>query len=68
MARLTRKQAIRKKCIDCSGFSLKEVRECRITTCALHPFRMGRTRKALPIITPENQPSSNSQATKEDRR
>ena len=32
---------IRAKCVECSGGSLKEVNECHITTCALHPFRMG---------------------------
>ena len=34
--------AIRAMCIDCSGGSLKEVTECKITTCALHPFRHGK--------------------------
>lgn len=33
--------AIRAKCVECSGGSLKEVNECRVITCALHPFRMG---------------------------
>lgn len=33
--------AIRAKCVECSGGMLKEVNECRIVTCALHPFRMG---------------------------
>jgi hypothetical protein len=33
--------AIRANCVECSGGSLKEVSTCRITTCALHPFRMG---------------------------
>lgn len=41
-------RAIRLKCIDCSGGQEKEVRECRIVTCALHPYRMGRyPREAL---------------------
>jgi hypothetical protein len=35
-------KAIRKKCIDCSGGSVKEVARCEITDCALHPFRMGK--------------------------
>lgn len=45
--------AIRAKCVECSGGSLKEVADCRVTTCALHPFRMGvnpfnkRTRERL---------------------
>ena len=33
--------AIRAKCVECSGGSLKEVAECRVVRCALHPFRMG---------------------------
>lgn len=33
--------AIRAKCVECCCGSLKEVTECRITSCALHPFRMG---------------------------
>lgn len=38
---LTPVQAIRKKCLDCSGFSRKEVRECVLIDCPLYPFRMG---------------------------
>ena len=38
----TRGQAIRLKCIDCSGGSLKEVRLCPCTDCWIYPFRMGR--------------------------
>ena len=34
-------QAIRRKCLDCSAFQPSEVRECRVTMCALWPFRMG---------------------------
>lgn len=33
--------AIRAKCVECSGGSLKEVAQCPVTKCALHPFRMG---------------------------
>lgn len=36
------KTAIRAKCVECSGGSLKEVQECRVTKCALYPFRMGK--------------------------
>lgn len=34
--------AIRAKCVDCCCGSLKEVTECKIVKCALHPFRMGK--------------------------
>jgi hypothetical protein len=33
--------AIRAKCIECSGGSIVEVKECRVFGCALHPFREG---------------------------
>lgn len=39
-------RAIRMKCVDCSGGSKKEVKECRVTHCALYPYRMGRYPKA----------------------
>lgn len=35
------KTAIRAKCVECSGGSLKEVQECPVRQCALWPFRMG---------------------------
>lgn len=35
------KTAIRAKCVECSGGSLKEVQMCRVVDCALFPFRMG---------------------------
>lgn len=34
-------KAIRAKCLDCCGGMPSEVRECHITGCALHPYRMG---------------------------
>ena len=35
-------KAIRRRCIDCSGGSLAEVRACKCVSCPLHPFRMGK--------------------------
>ena len=35
-------KAIRKKCLECCFGSYKEIRECEVTGCALHPYRMGR--------------------------
>lgn len=44
-------RAIREKCLDCSCQQPIEVKECPVTTCALHPFRMGvnpyRTKRVL---------------------
>ena len=39
--RLTRAQAIKAKCMDCSGFQFKEVKLCPVTHCPLHIYRMG---------------------------
>ena len=36
-----RTDAIRAKCLDCSSFSVGEVRHCLITDCPLYPFRLG---------------------------
>ncbi len=43
-------EAIRRKCLDCSGQQLAEVKLCEAVTCPLWPFRAGRhpyTRKCL---------------------
>lgn len=32
-------QAIRKKCMDCSGNMRNEVRDCKIKQCPLHAYR-----------------------------
>jgi hypothetical protein len=42
MKPLTPMRAIRAKCLDCACQQPKEVRECRITTCALRPYRLGK--------------------------
>lgn len=34
-------KAIRQHCIECSGGSKQECRECTIQDCPLWPFRMG---------------------------
>lgn len=41
MAKLTPMKAIRKKRLECSGGSAKEVRECKVRTCALFAYRSG---------------------------
>jgi len=42
MKSLTPLKANRKKCIDCSGGSLKEVRKCQHNDCSLFQNRMGK--------------------------
>ena len=39
---LTPLQAVRRKCLDCSGGSSKDVRTCKFTDCTLYPYRMGK--------------------------
>lgn len=38
---MTPLQAIRDKCLDCSGDQPKEIRACPVRSCALWPFRSG---------------------------
>jgi hypothetical protein len=41
-SRLSRRAAIREKCIDCKGWERGEVKLCDFEEdCSLHPFRMG---------------------------
>lgn len=35
-------KAIREKCLECSCGSITEVKDCPVTKCALHPFRLGK--------------------------
>ena len=37
----TRIRAIQRRCLDCSGGSKAEVRNCQRVECDLHPFRLG---------------------------
>ena len=43
---LTGMTAIRAKCLECSGFSTVDVRDCPIVNCALYPFRLGKYPKS----------------------
>ena len=47
------KEAVRLKCIDCSAFQYTEVRECTITSCPLHPFRLGKNPFRKRVLTEE---------------
>ncbi len=39
---LTPIKAIRRGCIECMGFQVREVAECTSTLCPSYPFRMGK--------------------------
>jgi hypothetical protein len=42
MKKLTPLRAIRQKCLECSGYNKREVKECFIPDCDLFPFRFGK--------------------------
>jgi len=59
MVHITPIKAIRRKCLDCSGGSYKEVKECpcfedngSIEKCFLWPYRLGKKPKEKPELTP----------------
>jgi len=39
---LNRRKAIRERCLNCSGWVLKEVSNCDFVDCSLYPFRSGK--------------------------
>jgi len=38
---LNRRKAVRERCLNCSGWSHKEVTKCILKDCPLYPFRSG---------------------------
>jgi hypothetical protein len=38
---LSRRKAIKARCLDCSGWEYNEVNNCEHTKCELYPYRMG---------------------------
>lgn len=43
--KLTYKLAVRGHCLQCCAGSPKAVKDCNITSCILHPFRLGKPPK-----------------------
>ena len=43
----SRLKAIRRRCTDCSGGSIAEVRGCKHSDCALHYYRMGKSIRTM---------------------
>jgi len=39
---LNRRKAIRERCLNCSGWIPKEVKNCELTECRLHSYRSGK--------------------------
>ena len=52
MKNLTPIKAIRKRCLDCSGFSPKEVANCEEKDCPLWEYRFGKRPKEKAKLTP----------------
>lgn len=40
--KLTPLRAIKKHCLECSGYEKKQVRECVIKDCVLYEYRQGK--------------------------
>ena len=53
VAQGSRTKAIRRRCIDCSGGSAQEVRDCKFTTCDLYPYRLGRSPNHVRTLSEE---------------
>ncbi len=49
----TASKAIRAKCLDCSGGSTLEVKECPIAECPLYPWRFGKNPFRKPLSEAE---------------
>lgn len=47
-------KAIRAKCLECSGGSSNEVKNCNVSLCELYSFRFGKNPfRAKRVMTPE---------------
>jgi len=49
--KLTPMKALRLKCLDCVGYSPKDVADCDIVDCPLYPYRLGHRPKKQVIYT-----------------
>ncbi len=56
--KLTPLKAIKKHCLECSGYEKKEVRECKISDCVLFPYRLGSNPNRKGCTIPKNTAST----------
>ncbi|RJQ61049.1 MAG: hypothetical protein C4517_09310 [Stygiobacter sp.] len=52
-------RAIKKHCLECSGYEKKQVRECVIKDCVLFPYRQGNNPQRKGISGRKNLNSTN---------
>ena len=57
-------KAIRKKCLDCSYWSPKEVRTCTVINCPIYPYRLGRRPDKATVDTLKQYYKENVEPTK----
>jgi len=53
-------EAIRAKCLDCTGYSPQSIAECHITKCTLWPFRFGHSPFASRKMTDEQREAASA--------
>lgn len=51
---ITPLKAIKKHCLECSGYEMKQVRECVIKDCVLYEYRQGKNPKRRGIGIAKN--------------
>jgi hypothetical protein len=53
VAQGSRTKAIRRRCLDCSGYSTQEVKDCKFATCDLYPYRLGKSPNRVRTLSEE---------------
>ena len=57
-------KAIRKKCLDCTCYQPKEIKQCRIIDCPIYPYRFGRRPDKATLDTLKEFYAENHEPTK----
>jgi hypothetical protein len=64
--KLTPLKAIKKHCLECSGYEKKAVRECMIKDCVLFPYRLGSNPNRKGCTIPKNTASTTAMENVDD--
>lgn len=57
-------KAIRAKCLDCSTYTISEIRNCVIKNCSLYPFRLGKNPFRTVVMTEERKLAASNRCQK----